>query len=161
MLLRDDIRQFPLFAPLTRAALEALKAHTMVMVVPAGEFLGVVGGSAHAAYILIDGEVVEEWPDGIVTHANPGQLLVPNAVLSDRPCDHNWRVDENAALLRIAKADFDNLLEAEHPFAQALLLEIAQLMALQLRDLNRVFNELCRISATGPHLIVSLPDESE
>ena len=130
------------FSKLSSEELAEFNRRSLAMTVPEGETLCAAGASADAAYMLIEGEVVEQWPDGIVTYHEPGVILIPSALLSDHPCSHDWLVTGDAKLLRISRGDFEHMLEAQSVAAQSILTNVSLLLAHQLRDLNRAFNEL-------------------
>ena len=112
------------------------------MTVPEGETLCNCGASADAAYVLLEGQVVEQWPDGIVTYGEPGAILIPSALISDDPCSHDWLVKADAKLLRLSRGDFEHMLAGQSVAAQSILMDVSLSLAHQLRDLNRAFNDL-------------------
>ena len=140
--IRSIARQLEPFSKLTGEEFADLIRRSLAMTVPKGETLCACGASADAAYVLLEGEVVEQWPDGIVTYGEPGAILIPSALLSDHPCGHDWQVTADAKLLRISRGDFEHMLAGHSAAAQSILMDVSLLLAHQLRDLNRAFNEL-------------------
>lgn len=140
--IRERARQLAPFDELTDVEFDSLSEYSLAMMLPAGETICVRGGASDAAYLLVAGEVVEQWPDGIVTHRKPGSLLISTALLSAKPCDHSWTVQQDAAVLRIARGDFETLLSMGACGAQQVLVSVTRNLASQLRDLNHAFSEL-------------------
>lgn len=140
--IRSKARRLEPFSRLSDEEFATLSAKSLAMVVPEGETLCTCGASADAAYVLVAGEVVEQWPDGIVTYSEPGSILIPSALLSEYPCSHDWLVTADAELVRLSRGDFEHLLQEQSLAAQGILTEVSLLLAHQLRDLNRAFNEL-------------------
>ncbi len=140
--IRERARQLAPFDQLSEEEFDRLGEYSLAMMLPAGETICVRGGASDAAYVLVAGEVVEQWPDGIVTHREPGSLLISTALLSTKPCDHSWTVQTDAAVIRIARGDFETLLNMGACGAQEVLVSITRNLASQLRDLNHAFTAL-------------------
>ncbi|MCA9561884.1 MAG: cyclic nucleotide-binding domain-containing protein [Myxococcales bacterium] len=142
--MKTTLKNSRIFQNLPDDQLDSLLAAGNEVRLAAGSSLATKGDPADTAYILLSGRIVEQWPDGLVTHDEPGALLLPTVLLSDQPNEHDWSVDEDSVVFSLTRAEFKRAFEAQNRAAYAILDEVTQLLVAQLRDLNRVFNELAQ-----------------
>lgn len=146
------LRRVEPFASLDEHAFTEFRNASELHEVHAGRTLGESGQAVDSAYVLVEGAVVEEWPDGILRHQDPGAILIPTALLSDGPCMHTWRVEEDASVRRLSRESFEELFASNSGAAQSLLVVITELLAIQLHDLNKAFNEIFKLrTVTSEH----------
>jgi CRP-like cAMP-binding protein len=137
-----EIQNTPIFAGLTSEEFNLLEGPIVPIRAAAGDLFCRAGEPSDGALFLVDGIVVEEWPDGIVRHHEAGVLLEPGLLLSSRKHEHNFRAETDVRLLRLTRDEFEPLLAENRAVARAILDEAAHLLVIQVRDLNRAFNEL-------------------
>jgi CRP-like cAMP-binding protein len=136
------LRRISPFSGLDEPAFSAFRDATTLASFAAGDVLAEAGAPIEAAYILVEGEASEEWPDGITRYSEPGTILMPRALIGVGTSAHAWRADSAITARRLPCDAFDALFEAGSPAAHALLVEVTRYMSIQLRDLNRAFNDL-------------------
>ena len=129
-----DLREIPLFADASEAALEQVVASAGEITCEPGQILALQGDPGSGMFVIIDGTVSVEWRGGSV-QLGPGDffgeltLLAPGGTRIARV-----RASSRVRCLAIPRDDALALVESEPTVALAMLKEIARRFASALPD---------------------------
>ncbi|AWV90620.1 Crp/Fnr family transcriptional regulator [Bradymonas sediminis] len=143
----DKIGESAFFARLQADDARALVAACEPLTVLPGQAIWSPGEAKDAAYILVSGRVQINYrvqPDG----HREDQYAAPGTFLTLSSLVHSWRhasagiALERSQLLRLTRPEFEELFEAGHPAAFALVDLIADDLVAEVRDANRRLHEV-------------------
>lgn len=129
MISTDDLRRIPLFAELSDDALNRVADKITVAAVEADHVLISAGQAANGLFILQDGAVSVERPDGARIELGPGSFFGELALLTDRPRTARVQTTADSTVLALSRADFQDLIESEPSLAVAMLKALAERVA--------------------------------
>jgi voltage-gated potassium channel len=119
------LRQIPLFAGLSDRALERVAELSNEFEAPAGWVLVEVGQPGSGMFVLEEGSVEVQTPDGRAWEYGPGEFFGELALLTDHPRNARVRAKTPVRCLAISRRDFQQLLKDEPEIAVAMLPKLA------------------------------------
>ena len=122
----DTLRQIPLFADLHDHTLERIAELSTEFEEPAGWVLVEVGQPGSGMFVLEEGTVEVQTPDGRSWELGPGEFFGELALLTDDPRKARIRSKTWVRCLAISRSDFQRLLKEEPEIALAMLPKLAQ-----------------------------------
>jgi CRP-like cAMP-binding protein len=122
----ENLRRIPLFADLHDHTLERIGELSTEFESPAGWVLIEVGQPGSGMFVLEEGTVQVETPDGRSWEYGPGEFFGELALLTDHPRSARIRAKTPVRCLAISRSDFSKLLEEEPEIAVAILPKIAE-----------------------------------
>jgi voltage-gated potassium channel len=122
----NALRSIPLFATLGDRALERIAELATEFEEPAGWVLVEVGQPGSGMFVLEEGTVVVEPPDGRAWELGPGDFFGELAILTDHPRIARVRAKTAVRCLAISRTDFGKLLREEPEIAVAMLPKLAE-----------------------------------
>jgi CRP-like cAMP-binding protein len=122
----DMLRQIPLFAGLHDHALRRIGELSTEFEEPAGWVLIEVGQPGSGMFVLEEGTVEVQTPDGRAWELGPGEFFGELALLTDQPRNARIRAKSPVRCLAISRMDFQKLLAEEPEIAVAMLPKLAQ-----------------------------------
>ena len=121
----DKLRQVHLFAGLDGAVLKRIAALATEFTAPEGQVLIETGQPGTGVFIIEEGAVRVDLPDGGSRVRGPGSFFGELAVLADTPRAARVVVTEPLTALAIRRTDLLALLEQEPSIALEMLRELA------------------------------------
>lgn len=125
----DDLRRIPLFSELGDDALTRVAGSVTAAPVEAGHVLIDVGQPANGLFILKEGAVVVEPPDGTRIELGPGSFFGELALLTERSRTARVQTTADSTVLALSRSDFHRLIESEPNLAVAMLKGLAERLA--------------------------------
>jgi CRP-like cAMP-binding protein len=122
----EKLRRIPLFAELSDRALERVAALSTEFEAQAGWVLVEVGQPGSGMFVLEEGTVEVQTPDGRQWELGAGEFFGELALLTDHPRNARIRAKTPVRCLAISRTDFSRLLEEEPEIAVAMLPKIAE-----------------------------------
>jgi voltage-gated potassium channel len=122
----EKLRRIPLFEGLGERALQRVAELATEFEEPAGWVLVEVGQPGSGMFVLEEGTVVVQTPDGREWELGPGEFFGELALLTDHPRKARIRAKTPVRCLAISRRDFSKLLQEEPEIAVAMLPKIAQ-----------------------------------
>jgi CRP-like cAMP-binding protein len=122
----DMLRQIPLFAGLHDHTLQRIAELSSEFEEPAGWVLVEVGQPGSGMFVLEEGTVEVQTPDGRHWELGPGEFFGELALLTDQPRNARIRAKTSVRCLAISRTDFQKLLKEEPDIAVAMLPRLAQ-----------------------------------
>ncbi|HSM02885.1 MAG TPA: cyclic nucleotide-binding domain-containing protein [Acidimicrobiia bacterium] len=122
----DKLRQVHLFAGLDEAVLERISALATEFTAPEGQVLIETGQAGTGIFLIEEGSVRVDLPEGGSRVRGPGTFFGELAVLTDSPRVARVVVDEPLTALAIRRTDLLALLEEEPTIALSMLRELAR-----------------------------------
>ena len=122
----EKLRSIPLFADLSDEALDRVAELSTEFEAPAGWVLVEVGQPGSGMFVLEEGIVEVQTPDGRHWELGPGEFFGELALLTDHPRNARIRAKTPARCLAISRMDFSKLLREEPGIAVAMLPKLAQ-----------------------------------
>ena len=122
----DALRRVHLFASLDDSTLERIAALATEFTAPEGQVLIETGQPGTGVFIIEDGSVRVDLPDGGSRVRGPGSFFGELAVLADAPRAARVVVAEPLTALAIRRTDMLALLESEPAIALEMLHELAR-----------------------------------
>jgi CRP-like cAMP-binding protein len=122
----EKLREIPLFADLHDHTLERIAELSTEFESPAGWVLVEVGQPGSGMFVLEEGTVQIETPDGRSWEYGPGEFFGELALLTDHPRNARIRAKTPVRCLAISRTDFAKLLDEEPEIAVAMLPKLAQ-----------------------------------
>jgi len=122
----EKLRSIPLFADLSDEALERVAELSTEFEEPAGWVLVEVGQPGSGMFVLEEGTVEVQTPDGRAWELGPGEFFGELALLTDQPRQARVRAKTHVRCLAISRSDFSKLLKEEPEIAVAMLPRLAQ-----------------------------------
>jgi CRP-like cAMP-binding protein len=122
----EQLRQIPLFADLSDRALARVSELSDEFEAPAGWVLVEVGQAGSGMFVLEEGTVEVQTPDGRSWELGPGEFFGELALLTDQPRNARIRTKTPVRCLAISRKDFSKLLHEEAEIAVAMLPRLAQ-----------------------------------
>jgi CRP-like cAMP-binding protein len=122
----ERLRAIPLFAELHDHTLERIAELSTEFEAPAGWVLIEVGQPGSGMFVLEEGTVQVEPPDGRSWEYGPGEFVGELALLTDHPRNARVRAKTAVRCLAISRRDFSKLLDEEPEIAVAMLPKLAQ-----------------------------------
>lgn len=122
----EKLRTIPLFAELSDHGLERVAELSTEFECPAGWVLVEVGQPGSGMFVLEEGTVEVQTPDGRQWELGPGEFFGELALLTDHPRNARVRAKTPVRCLAISRVDFSKLLEEEPEIAVAMLPKLAQ-----------------------------------
>ena len=122
----DKLRHVHLFASLDDATLERIAALATEFTAPEGQVLIETGQPGTGVFIIEEGSVRVDLPDGGSRVRGPGAFFGELAVLADAPRAARVVVTEPLTALAIRRTDMLTLLESEPAIALEMLHELAR-----------------------------------
>ena len=121
----EKLRQIPLLEHLHEHTLARIAELATEFEVPAGWVLIEVGQPGSGMFILEEGTVRVDTPDGRSWEYGPGDFFGELSLLTDHPRNATVRATTAVRCLAISRADFSKLLEEEPEIAVAMLPKLA------------------------------------
>jgi voltage-gated potassium channel len=122
----EKLREVPLFADLHDHTLKRIGELSTEFEEPAGWVLVEVGQPGSGMFVLEEGTVEVQTPDGRVWDLGPGEFFGELALLTDKPRQARIRTKTPVRCLAISRTDFIKLLKEEPEIAVAMLPKLAQ-----------------------------------
>jgi CRP-like cAMP-binding protein len=122
----ETLRSIPLFHDLHDHTLKRIAELATEFEAPAGWVLVEVGQPGSGMFVLEEGTVVVEHPNGHVTELGPGDLFGELALLTDHPRTARVRAKTPVKCLAISRIDFQRLLKEEPEIGVAMLPMLAR-----------------------------------
>jgi CRP-like cAMP-binding protein len=122
----EKLRSIPLFADLSDEALQRVAELSTEFEAPAGWVLIEVGQPGSGMFVLEEGIVEVQTPDGRRWELGPGEFFGELALLTDHPRNARIRAKTPVRCLAISRLDFSKLLGEEPGIAVAMLPKLAQ-----------------------------------
>ncbi|HEX5938099.1 MAG TPA: cyclic nucleotide-binding domain-containing protein [Actinomycetota bacterium] len=122
----EKLRSIPLFAGLHDHALARIGELSNEFEAPAGWVLIEVGQPGSGMFVLDEGTVEVQTPNGHSWEYGPGEFFGELALLTDHPRNARVRAKTAVKCLAISRSDFQKLLEEEPEIAVAMLPKLAQ-----------------------------------
>jgi voltage-gated potassium channel len=122
----EKLKRIPLFAELSDRALARVAELATEFEEPAGWVLVEVGQPGSGMFVLEEGTVVVEPPDGRSWELGPGDFFGELAILTDHPRNARVRATTPVRCLAISRTDFAKLLQEEPEIAVAMLPKLAE-----------------------------------
>jgi voltage-gated potassium channel len=120
------LREIPLFAGLSERALNRIAELATEFEAAAGWVLIEVGQPGSGMFVLEEGTVEVQPPNGRSWEYGPGEFFGELALLTDHPRNARVRAKTGVKCLAISRSDFQKLLEEEPEIAVAMLPKLAQ-----------------------------------
>ena len=122
----ETLRSIPLFSELSDHALARVAELSNEFEAPAGWVLVEVGQPGSGMFVLEEGTVEVQAPNGRSWEYGPGEFFGELALLTDHPRNARVRAKTPVKCLAISRSDFQKLLEEEPEIAVAMLPTLAQ-----------------------------------
>ena len=122
----EKLRRIPLFADLHDHTLERIADLSTEFESPAGWVLIEVGQPGSGMFVLEEGTVQVETPDGRSWEYGSGEFFGELALLTDHPRNARVRAKTSVRCLAISRTDFSQLLDEEPEIAVAMLPKLAE-----------------------------------
>jgi voltage-gated potassium channel len=122
----EMLRGIPLFAELDDRALRRVAELVNEFEAPAGWLLVEVGQPGSGMFVLEEGTVEVQTPDGREWDLGPGDFFGELALLTDQPRKARVQAKTPVRCLAISRMDFSKLLQEEPEIAVAMLPRLAQ-----------------------------------
>jgi CRP-like cAMP-binding protein len=122
----DALRAIPLFAEIDDDGLEVIAQLATDFRAPAGQVLAEVGQPGNGLFVLEEGELEVDLPDGGVVVLGPGEFVGEVALLTDEPRNARVRAKTPVRCLAIARDHFLLLLDAQPTIAVRMLPIVAR-----------------------------------
>jgi CRP-like cAMP-binding protein len=122
----DRLREIPLFADLHDHTLKRIADLSSEFEEPAGWVLVEVGQPGSGMFVLEEGTVEVQTPDGRAWELGAGEFFGELALLTDQPRNARIRAKTPVRCLAISRTDFQKLLREEPEIAVAMLPRLAQ-----------------------------------
>lgn len=126
---RDPLRGVPLFADLDESALERIAAIANEFEASSGHVLMEKGQPGTGVFIIEEGSVRVDRPDGDPVMLGPGEFVGELSVLADAPRTARVCVEGDLRGLAIRRNDLMTLLEREPSMALSMLRSVARRFA--------------------------------
>ena len=120
------LRAIPLFAGIDDDGLEVIAQVATEFTAPAGHVLAEVGQPGTGLFIIEEGTVEVDLPDGGTVELGPGEFVGEVALLTDSPRNARVRARSDVRCLAIERRTFDLLLDAQPSMAVAMLPVVAR-----------------------------------
>jgi len=121
----EHLSTIPLFASLTDDALRQIAERATEVEVPAGHVLIEIGQPGAGMFIVEEGILEVDLPDGRTVDLGPGQFVGDIALLTDRPHVARVRAKTPVRCVAIGRLDFSKLLREFPEIAVAMLPTLA------------------------------------
>ena len=121
----EKLRRIPLFADLQDRTLERIAELSTEFEEPAGWVLVEVGQPGSGMFVLEEGTVEVQTPDGRSWELGAGEFFGELALLTDDPRKARIRATTPVRCLAISRSDFQELLKEEPEIALAMLPRLA------------------------------------
>jgi CRP-like cAMP-binding protein len=121
----ETLRSIPLFSELGDHALARIAELATEFEAPAGHVLVEVGQPGSGMFVLEEGTVAVELPDGRERELRPGEFFGEIALLTDHPRNARVQARTPVRCLAISRTDFAKLLEEEPGIGIAMLPRLA------------------------------------
>ena len=121
----EKLRSIPLFAGLSDQALERVGELSNEFEAAAGWVLVEVGQPGSGMFVLEEGIVEIQTPDGRRWEYGPGEFFGELALLTDHPRNARVQAKTEVKCLAISRRDFQQLLRDEPDIAVAMLPKLA------------------------------------
>ena len=108
----DPLGALPLFAGLDPASLAELRDHTEQVELEAGAYLFHAGDAADSLYIVRNGRLQVVQNDVVVTELGRGEVVGELGLLIDAPRSASVRAVRDSTLVRLTKAQFQNIADS-------------------------------------------------
>jgi CRP-like cAMP-binding protein len=122
----EKLRTIPLLAGLSDQALKRISELSNEFEAPAGWVLVEVGQPGSGMFVLEEGTVEVQTPDGRRWELGAGEFFGELALLTDHKRNARIRAKTPVRCLAISRADFSKLLHEEPEIAVAMLPKLAQ-----------------------------------
>ncbi|MGZ8597512.1 MAG: cyclic nucleotide-binding domain-containing protein [Actinomycetota bacterium] len=122
----DRLRGIPLFAEIDDDGLEVIAQLATEFAAPAGRVLAEVGQPGTGLFIIEEGTVAVDMPDGNAVELGPGEFFGEVALLTDSPRNARVRARTDVRCLAIERQAFTLLLDAQPTIAAAMLPIVAR-----------------------------------
>jgi CRP-like cAMP-binding protein len=122
----DKLRGIPLFGGLSEQTLARIAELATEFEEPAGWVLVEVGQPGSGMFVLEEGTVTVQTPDGRGWDLGPGEFFGELALLTDHPRNARIRAKTPVRCLAISRMDLTMLLKEEPEIAVAMLPKLAE-----------------------------------
>jgi CRP-like cAMP-binding protein len=122
----EKLRRIPLFSDLHDRTLERIAVLSTEFEEPAGWVLVEVGQPGSGMFVLEEGTVEVQTPDGRSWELGAGEFFGELALLTDDPRKARVRAKTPVRCLAISRSDFQELLKEEPEIALAMLPRLAE-----------------------------------
>lgn len=120
------LKAIPLFAELDDDGLEVIARLATEFQAPAGQVLAEVGQPGTGLFVIEEGAVQVDMPDGASVELGPGEFFGEVALLTDSPRNARVRAMSDVRCLAISRHVFTLLLDAQPTIAAAMLPIVAR-----------------------------------
>ena len=122
----EKLREIPLFADLHEHTLKLIAELSSEFEEPAGWVLVEVGQPGSGMFVLEEGTVEVQTPDGRAWELGAGEFFGELSLLTDQPRNARIQAKTPVRCLAISRTDFQKLLREEPEIAVAMLPRLAQ-----------------------------------
>lgn len=122
----ETLRGIPLFAEVDDDGLEVIARLATEFEAPAGRVLAEIGQPGSGLFVIEDGAVEVDMPDGAVVELGPGEFFGEVALLTDSPRNARVRALTDVRCLAISRHVFMLLLDAQPRIAATMLPIVAR-----------------------------------
>jgi len=120
------LRRIPLFEEIDDDGLEVIGRLATDFEAPAGQVLAEVGQPGTGLFVIEEGTVEVDLPDGSAVELGPGEFFGEVALLTDSPRGARVRARTDVRCLAIERHVFDLLLDAQPTIAVKMLPVVAR-----------------------------------
>ncbi|HET6712404.1 MAG TPA: cyclic nucleotide-binding domain-containing protein [Actinomycetota bacterium] len=122
----ETLRGIPLFAELDDDGLDVIARLATEFEAQAGRVLAEIGQPGSGLFVIEDGTVEVDMPDGAVVELGPGEFFGEVALLTDSPRNARVRALTDVRCLAISRHVFMLLLDAQPRIAATMLPIVAR-----------------------------------
>lgn len=125
----QTLKQIPIFAAIDDDGLEVIGRLATDFTAPAGQVLAEVGQPGTGLFVIEEGIVEVDLPDGSTVPLGPGEFFGEVALLTDSPRGARVRARTDVRCLAIERHVFGLLLDAQPTIAVKMLPVVARRLA--------------------------------
>jgi CRP-like cAMP-binding protein len=122
----EMLRDIPMLAGIDDEGLEEIARLATEFTAPAGQVLAEVGQPGSGLFVIEEGTVEVDLPDGSTVELGPGEFFGEVALLTDAPRNARVRAHSDVRALAIERRTFGRLLDAHPTIAVAMLPVVAR-----------------------------------
>lgn len=108
---RNEIRNLPAFAGVSRAEQARFESLSTVLALPAGDVLMEEGAFGNEAMLVLDGDLVIERDGDVVAMVGPGSVVGEAALLLNEPRNATVTAASDVVVAAMSRREFSSILE--------------------------------------------------
>ena len=108
---RNEIRNLPAFAGVSRAEQARFESLSTVLALPAGDGLMEEGAFGNEAMLVLDGDLVIERDGDVVAMVGPGSVVGEAALLLNEPRNATVTAASDVVVAAMSRREFSSILE--------------------------------------------------